>query len=246
MKKLIVPRLPAGLKLRLPTGLSADASALAEAVTQSQRPPLTSQESAGLSSGPGRPSFLTRRHFLRSTLAATALAAGLSRTVRAGDLLPPTPSQTEGPYYRAGAPFRNVLFDEADFVVPLFLFGAVLNTAAEPLPGALVDLWHADASGAYDNSSPEFRGRGRQFADDASGWWAFTTWPGYYPGRTKHIHFKASQDGYRPVTSQLYFQGDPRNPTDPIYSPLLEMEVFEFKEWPGLFWSYFLIVLARA
>lgn len=242
MGRIILPKLPPALKLRLPSGLTADASALAEAVAQTHVRPSVS---GGPVSAPSR-AFLSRRHFLRSTLAATALAAGLTRMAKAGDVLPPTPSQTEGPYYRAGAPFRNVLFDEAYFVRPLFMFGAVLNTAAEPLPGALVDIWHADDGGNYDNASPEFRGRGRQLADDGSGWWNFTTWPGYYPGRTKHIHVKASQQGFRTVTSQIYFQGDPRNPSDPLYNPALEMAVFEFEEWPGLYWSFFTIVLARA
>src|SRR5262249_5452390 len=146
--------------------------------------------------------ILTRRRFMRSVLGATAaLTAGLTSSARAGDL-PPTESNIEGPYYRAGAPFRNQLFDDGEPGIPLLVGGQVLAPDGQPLAGALVDVWQADDNGDYDNTTPEFRGRGRQFTDKDGYYWIWTIWPGHYenpPGsgqyRPAHIHVKVSQKG---------------------------------------------------
>jgi hypothetical protein len=230
---LVLPNLPASLKLRLPRGLSADAAALAEALAQRQPQPIPQDLPVVVPN-------VSRRSFIRSALAAAALAAGVSRIARA-DGLPPTRSDIEGPFYRADPPFRNVLYDEADIPYPLFVWGQVLDTDKNPLPGAVVDLWQADTVGEYDNDSPEYRGRGVQLTDDDALWWTYTTWPGYYPGRPWHLHAKVSQKGYRFLTTQLYFRDDPRpHPAE------LELDWFEWKEWPGVYLAYFNIVLARA
>src|SRR5207244_2699335 len=66
-----------------------------------------------------------------------------------------------------------------------------------PLPGAMVDVWHCDALGAYsDVSDPGGSTVGKKFlrgyqVTDAEGLVRFTTiYPGAYPGRAVHIHFK--------------------------------------------------------
>jgi protocatechuate 3,4-dioxygenase beta subunit len=188
--------------------------------------------------------YLTRRRFLRSALGATAVATvGWTSTARAGDL-PPTESNIEGPYYRPGAPFRNQLYPDDEPGTWLLVWGQVLATDATPLSGALVDVWQADNDGVYDNTTPDYRGRGVQLADDDGLWWIWTVWPGYYPGRTKHIHFKASQQGYRFLTSQLYFRDDPLNARDPNYRPSLELDWFELEDYPGAYGAVFNIVLA--
>jgi protocatechuate 3,4-dioxygenase beta subunit len=80
------------------------------------------------------------------------------------------------------------------------------NGRCTPLPGAHVDLWQCDASGVYSDDT--FL-RGYQLTD-ASGTTEFTTiFPGFYSGRTVHIHFKirsnpAGPRGYQ-FASQLYF-----------------------------------------
>src|SRR5262249_23009559 len=62
------------------------------------------------------------------------------------------------------------------------LSGLVLTRSCRPVPGALVDLWHADDNGVYDNKN--FRLRGHVFTDN-EGRYAFQTIvPGLYPGRT--------------------------------------------------------------
>ncbi len=86
-----------------------------------------------------------------------------------------------------------------------------------PLAGAIVDVWHCDANGVYsDVSDRRFNTRGQKFlrgsqVTNANGAVEFLTiYPGWYPGRTVHIHFKirtaaqSAGQGYE-FTSQLYF-----------------------------------------
>ena len=98
----------------------------------------------------------------------------------------------------------------------LLLQGYVLDTRCRPLAGAWIDLWHADAAGAYDNRG--FRLRGHQFSD-AGGRYRFETIvPGLYPGRTRHFHVKLRAAGMpRELTTQLYFPGEPANAQDGLF-----------------------------
>ncbi|HXZ52695.1 MAG TPA: hypothetical protein VEH51_11905 [Burkholderiales bacterium] len=86
------------------------------------------------------------------------------------------------------------------------------------------DLWHADASGAYDNHG--FRLRGHQFAD-AGGRYRFQTiFPGLYPGRTRHLHVKLRAAGARrELVTQLYFPEEPGNARDTLFRSELLLRV---------------------
>lgn len=133
------------------------------------------------------------------------------------------PQQTEGPYFvDEGLDRSDIRSDPSDRSVksgvPLKLAFQVSQVSADtcvPLAGATVDIWHCDASGVYsDVSDRSFNTLGQKFlrgyqATDANGKAEFTTiYPGWYPGRTVHIHFKIrggpDQSGYE-FTSQLYF-----------------------------------------
>ena len=171
----------------------------------------------------------TRRLLLSATLAAPAtwLMAGgpaggqLAATPSCGDDDEPTPRQTEGPYFRPSSPERANLRDPAVPGQPFVVSGLVLTTACVPVAGAIVDLWHCDGEGHYDNRG--FLCRGHQLTD-AEGRWQFeTVRPGVYPGRTRHFHLKAYAPGGRPLTTQLYFPGEPGNARDGIWRPELEM-----------------------
>jgi protocatechuate 3,4-dioxygenase beta subunit len=99
----------------------------------------------------------------------------------------------------------------------------VLTRSCRPVAGALVDLWHADDDGNYDNVG--FRFRGHQFTD-AQGRFRFRTIvPAAYPGRTRHYHVKVQPRGGRVLTTQLYFPGEPKNRTDGLFRPDLLMKV---------------------
>jgi len=87
--------------------------------------------------------------------------------------------------------------------------------ACVPLAGAHVDVWHADATGLYSDEAV-LRTSGERFlrgyqVTGRDGAVAFrTVYPGWYPGRTPHVHLKvrtftASGDVARSFTSQLYF-----------------------------------------
>jgi catechol 1,2-dioxygenase len=126
----------------------------------------------------------------------------------------PTDDNVEGPFYRAGAPERSVLATSADGEV-LILTGLVQNTRCMALGGALLDVWHSDAvdgMAQYDTSSPAYRFRGKLRADAGGAYKLETILPGHYLNgdtlRVRHIHFKISQDGHLPLTTQVEFQGD--------------------------------------
>lgn len=135
----------------------------------------------------------------------------------------PTPAQTEGPYYTPASPERTVLSEPGMAGTRLRLGGYVLDRACQPVPGALVDLWQADADGRYDNDG--YRLRGHLFSDDQGRWQVETIVPAAYPGRTRHIHVKVQAPGRDVLTTQLYFPDEPGNARDPLYSKALLLRV---------------------
>jgi protocatechuate 3,4-dioxygenase beta subunit len=92
-----------------------------------------------------------------------------------------------------------------------------------PVANALLDFWHADEDGEYDNSG--FRYRGHQFADAEGRYRLVTNFPAEYPGRARHIHVKIQAPGKRVLTTQLYFRDEPGNRRDGLYRPDLEMRM---------------------
>ena len=127
----------------------------------------------------------------------------------------PTPEETEGPYFKPRSPERRSLREPGIEGRHLVLSGLAMTTGCVPLSRAVLDFWHADASGEYDNSG--FRLRGHQFTDDQGRYRLETIVPGVYPGRTRHIHVKVHAPGTRILTSQLYFPGEVRNRNDWLF-----------------------------
>jgi len=133
-----------------------------------------------------------------------------------------TPAQTEGPYFVDRQLDRSdVRSDPVSGAikpgVPLTLALTVLrfdDARCTPLPHAIVDIWHCDAAGVYSGADDmRFDTRGAKFlrgfqTTDSDGRVRFTTiYPGAYPGRAVHIHFKVRVQaaGHAEFTSQLYF-----------------------------------------
>ena len=103
--------------------------------------------------------------------------------------------------------------------------GMVLTRSCRPVAGALLDLWHANETGDYDNSGFHYRGH---ILSDAAGRYRFRTIrPGLYPGRTRHYHFKLRAPRTSLLTTQLYFPNEPRNARDDFFSPELLMRIAE-------------------
>lgn len=179
----------------------------------------------------GRP--LSRREVV-AWIGATGvlwLAGGLNhrRAVAAipGTLCVVRPEQTEGPYFVDERFHRSdIRSDPTDGRVrpgtPLILTVMVSRLNAEgcqPLPEAQVDIWHCDAQGVYsDVRDPGFNTLGQKFLrgyqiTGARGDARFVTiYPGWYEGRTVHIHFKirtapAARRSFE-FTSQMYFDDE--------------------------------------
>jgi protocatechuate 3,4-dioxygenase beta subunit len=114
-------------------------------------------------------------------------------------------------------------FDRSDITEgypghPLRLGLRVVDEACEPIAGAAVEVWHADASGDYsafvDGGGGKDEGpgttflRGTQTAGEDGIVDLTTIWPGWYTGRAVHIHVRVRVDGDLVLTSQLYFDDD--------------------------------------
>jgi protocatechuate 3,4-dioxygenase beta subunit len=172
--------------------------------------------------------LMSRREALAllGSAGAALLAARASSSAAAEPALScvASPAQTEGPYFVDERLNRaDIRSDPADGSVreglPLTLSLTVSSVAAgkcAPLAGATVDIWHCDTAGAYsDARDPGFNTIGKKFlrgyqVTDAAGGVRFTTiYPGWYDGRTVHIHFKvrggAAAGRSYDFTSQLYF-----------------------------------------
>ena len=133
-----------------------------------------------------------------------------------------TPRQTEGPFFTPNSPQRVSLVERGSSAPRLVLVGTVLSAQCKPVPNALLDFWHSDEGGAYDNSG--FRYRGHQHADAQGRYRLETIVPAQYPGRTRHIHVKVQAPGKRILTTQVYFPGDPGNARDFLYRRELEIK----------------------
>jgi protocatechuate 3,4-dioxygenase beta subunit len=120
-----------------------------------------------------------------------------------------TPEQTEGPYYIPGEKLRRNITDGRPGTPLALRLSVVDASTCRPIKGAAVDIWHADASGVYSGfgagtASRTFM-RGVQ-RTDAKGLASFrTVYPGWYRGRTVHIHVKVHVGGNVIHTGQLYF-----------------------------------------
>lgn len=134
-----------------------------------------------------------------------------------------TPDQTEGPYYTPDSPERTSLREEGIAGMKLTVAGFVVDTGGLVIPEALIDVWHADADGVYDNEG--YRLRGHQFTDDEGRYVLETIVPGLYPGRTRHIHVKVQAPEGEILTTQLYFPDEAANAEDGIYDEALLLEM---------------------
>jgi protocatechuate 3,4-dioxygenase beta subunit len=174
-----------------------------------------------------------RRRFL-ITGAAVAAGLGFPRAGLTQELKPtpecrdgdePTLRQTEGPFYKPRSPQRSDLREPGGKGQLVELAGLVLTRSCRPVAGALVDLWHADAQGDYDNTG--FRYRGHVFADGEGRFRFLTIRPALYPGRTRHYHVKVQAPNRPVLTTQLYFPGEAGNARDGLFRRELLMRVVE-------------------
>ena len=176
-------------------------------------------------------SRITRRGSLVKLggLAAAALGAGAWKATAEADGAGPAavasgavscvlaPEQTEGPYYVPSAKVRRDVTEGKPGTLLMLQLRVVDASSCRAIKGASVDIWHCDANGAYSGVQGSMGTtflRGIQ-KTDANGLATFRTiYPGYYPGRTVHIHVKVHLGGNVVHTGQLYF---PDATTDTAY-----------------------------
>lgn len=121
----------------------------------------------------------------------------------------PTPSDVEGPFYKAGAPARASLAEPGSKAEKLVLSGVVRSADCKPLANVALDFWQANANGDYDNAG--FRYRGVVTTDAQGRYRPETNLPPPYMGRPRHIHVKLQAPGVQALTTQLYFPGESRS-----------------------------------
>ena len=120
-----------------------------------------------------------------------------------------TEGNPQGPYYIAGAPYKEKL-GEALEGQKIIISGQVLNQNCDPIPEAIIDVWHTDSNGNY--YFQDFTLRGKIKADENGQYKLETRLPGKYSEaglmRPAHIHVKVSAPNLSSHTTQLYFEGD--------------------------------------
>lgn len=147
-----------------------------------------------------------------------------------------TPRTIEGPLYVAGAPVQDgsARMDkdpDAD-AGPLRIHGTVTDADGNPVPGAIVEIWHANSKGFYSHFDPtgaqsEFNLRGAIRTDAQGRYEALTKMPvgygcppagatqqllnelGRHGNRPAHVHYFVTSDAFRKLTTQFNIEGDP-------------------------------------
>ncbi len=151
--------------------------------------------------------------------AASAAGAGTMGLAQASAATPqwrePTPQVTEGPYYLDPVHLRADITEGLPGI-GLDIRFLILDQAGAPLPGARIDIWHCNADGLYSGygnepgrePSPAQKAatflRGAQLTDAAGEVLFHSVYPGWYQGRTTHIHFKVWQGGRTVLTCQFF------------------------------------------
>jgi len=174
-------------------------------------------------------SSLSRRALLSAFAATPLVTTGIGAfpaTARAeaegAGLITPNvcmiaPETTAGPYYLdPGLVRQDIREDRAG--APMTIALQVVQPDCTPIGNARVDVWHCDALGNYsgharqgsdstsDTSGETFL-RGTQFTDATGTVRFLTIYPGWYRGRTTHVHYMIHLDGDRALTSQMFFPG---------------------------------------
>ncbi|MDV6345329.1 protocatechuate 3,4-dioxygenase [Nitrosomonas sp. Is37] len=177
---------------------------------------------------------LSRRKLIKFGITGGLVGAFTTKGSMAKALLPPTPAETEGPFYPV-TPQDDKDFDLTrvqgrDGVAKgkyIIVMGSVLDSHDQPVSQATVEIWQANAKGRYRHPrdpnpaplDPNFQGWAIVLTNENGEFRFKTVMPGSYPAsptwvRPPHIHFKVSKKGYAELTTQMYFPGEALNETD--------------------------------
>jgi hydroxyquinol 1,2-dioxygenase len=159
-----------------------------------------------------------------------------------------------GPFFVAGSPEIPLGGDTAAGAdgEPCWVEGTVTGTDGAPVPGARIEVWEADAAGAYDVQYRDGRtaARGHLFTDDQGRYrfWCLTPTPypipddgpvgkllaavGRSPMRASHLHFIVSAAGQRTLVTHIFVQGDDLLSHDAVFG-VRDSLVMDFVQHPG-------------
>jgi catechol 1,2-dioxygenase len=186
---------------------------------------------AGAAGHPSRRAFLHGSAIILGGALSAGSATAASQACRI------TPPDILGPFYRFGAPSQAQLASPDEPGDRLALTGTVFSSDCRtPLRGALIEVWQANSAGLYDTNTPgnfteavTAHLRGMLQTNEKGQYSIETIMPGRYPippnlpgleryaglTRPAHIHFRVMDSLHVPLTTQLYFRGDPFIAKDP-------------------------------
>jgi protocatechuate 3,4-dioxygenase beta subunit len=183
--------------------------------------------------------LMSRRRFAQAGLASAGLVLGSGAL--AFQQRQPTAESPMGPFY----PLRRPAESDADLTrlagrsgrasgTVIELTGRVLDMRGNPIRGATLELWQANAAGRYAHPAdvatapldPNFQGYASVRTDAAGAWRIVTVKPGGYDSpighRPPHLHFDLRGGSARTI-AQMYFPEDaPGNAADTLYRALGE------------------------
>jgi protocatechuate 3,4-dioxygenase beta subunit len=143
----------------------------------------------------------------------TSAPATLPAEAPCTDEIAVSPRRSDGGHYRPGAPAKNTLLEPGVNGAPLVISGYVLFPDCRPVPGAVLDVWQADADGRYDETGWRLRGVLR--SDEAGRYTIETIVPGGVDGAEPVVHIKASEAvGGRVLTTAV-----------PVGQPVIRFDV---------------------
>lgn len=160
---------------------------------------------------------MKRRKFIQQT-SLLAFSTGIFGKIKwdGGKYIGNDPTTTDilGPFYRPGAPFKTDLVQPGTKGEVLHFGGTVFGKDGKtPLAGALVEIWHCDETGTYDNTSDDYVYRAAAKTSSDGKYHFKTILPVPYAvsatlTRPAHIHMRISASGVQDLVTQIYFKGD--------------------------------------
>ena len=161
---------------------------------------------------------MKRRKFLKNGLISLAGVTIYPSLLNARDC-DLTSSDIEGPYWSQNHPNRTILASLDEPGTRIFISGSVkYNDCETPIPNTQVDVWHANDEGCYtifqecesgNSEQDPFNLRGIMETDENGNYAFESILPGYYSGRPRHFHYKATTPSGLEHITQCYFQTDP-------------------------------------
>jgi hydroxyquinol 1,2-dioxygenase len=187
---------------------------------------------------------------LSDTLGVSMLVDAINHRLPAGA----TPTTVLGPFYVEGAPELPLGAEVARAMKgeALHVSGRVSTAGGNPIAGAIVDIWHSDEDGYYDEQRPDqpdanLRARFRTDSEGRFHFWTLTptSYPvpddgpvgellratGRHPMRPAHVHFMIAAPGHETLVTHVFVAADPYLDSDAVFGVKQEL-IAEFTQYP--------------